>query len=267
MPMQTKSERLAEVRQMIKSKAPAGIERRQFALSQVEVRASGDDGDEFVIEGYAAVFDSLSEDLGGWREKIKRGAFRKRLNDDVRLLVNHDPNLLLARTTNQTLTLNEDQTGLRIHAEVAPTQAGRDLRVLIERGDLTQMSFAFIVGEAEWDETDDGTLVRTITQFAQIYDVAPVTYASYPETSVESVSAEPGDKPEAAEAREGQENTPDDESGTTPESEQDAEASAEERSDEADRDQQVDDNAAGELAEGLAPHARRLRLAKAKSLL
>ena len=177
--------RIAEARSSLTERAPAGLERRLVPLRHVETR----DGDEggFELRGYAAVFDKLSEDLGGFREVIKRGAFKPPLKngDDVRLLVNHNPDLLLARTASGTLKLDEDPTGLRVSADIADTQAGRDLRVLVDRGDMSQMSFAFRVLEDEWDVDEDDNLTRTITKVRELFDVSPVTYPAYPDTSLE----------------------------------------------------------------------------------
>jgi uncharacterized protein len=137
--------------------------------------------DAFTLHGHAAVFDQLSEDLGGWRERVKRGAFKRVVGDDVRCLVNHEPSLLLARTRNGTLRLKEDPVGLAVEADIAPTSVGKDLRILVERGDMTQMSFAFVVAEASWDD-EDGELIRTVSRLEALYDVSPVTYPAYPQT-------------------------------------------------------------------------------------
>lgn len=170
--------RIAEVRSKIREQAPVGIERRALPID-LEIRDLDDDA--FTFAGHAAVFDELSEDLGGFREQIKRGAFKRVLGDDVRFLVNHDPNLLLARTRNGTLRLKEDVKGLAVEADIAPTTLGKDLRILLERGDMTQMSFAFMVEEADWDDVD-GELIRTVSRMGGLFDVSPVTYPAYPQT-------------------------------------------------------------------------------------
>jgi HK97 family phage prohead protease len=135
---------------------------------------------EFV--GHAAVFDSLSENLGGFREVIKRGAFKEVLTDDVRLLVNHDPNMPLAR--GEQLELTEDPTGLQVRAMIREDLSyARDLRINLEEGNVTQMSFAFGSDvEDDWTEDADGLLVRTIKRFGSLFDVSPVTYPAYPAT-------------------------------------------------------------------------------------
>lgn len=159
---------------------------RRVAPVTTEVRGEADGS--WTLVGHAAVFDSQSENLGGFREVIQRGAFRKVLRQDgldVRALFNHDQNQVLGRTTNGTLTLAEDPKGLRYEVNVADTSYGRDLRVLLERGDVSQSSFAFRVDKdgQSWTDAPDGTLIRTITNFTGLLDVSPVTYPAYAATS------------------------------------------------------------------------------------
>jgi len=158
-------------------------------LRTAEVRAAGDDS--LVIEGYAANFEQRT-DLGYFKEEIARGAFDDVMEDDVRLLLNHE-GAPMARTTNGTLELSIDDTGLKYRAALADTQDGRDLYKLIKRGDISQSSFAFTIAEQEWSE-DRST--RTVTKMARLLDVSPVTYPAYPTTTVAArqmaeVKAEP----------------------------------------------------------------------------
>ncbi len=136
-----------------------------------------------MIRGYAAVFDQLSLPLGwGFREKIRAGAFAASLSDDVRGLWNHNPDYVLGRTTNNTLRLNEDEMGLRIEIDPPDTQLAQHFLTNIDRGDVNQMSFLFRALDEEWDEID-GELVRTLTK-VKLYEVSPVTFPAYPQTSV-----------------------------------------------------------------------------------
>lgn len=161
-------------------------EARVAPLAQVEVRS--DDG-KLTVAGYAAVFDSPSEDLGGWREVIKRGAFRKVLADqpDVRFMVNHE-GVALARTKNGTLRLKEDAKGLRIEADLADISASRDLLALLERADIDQMSFRFRVEleGREWffPDEDDELPTRIIREFSELLEVSAVTFPAYLSTEV-----------------------------------------------------------------------------------
>jgi HK97 family phage prohead protease len=121
---------------------PLDLERRMIATPDLRVMTEGVPR----IAGHAALFDTMSEDLGGFRERIRPGAFAASLaEDDVRALFNHAPNVILGRNRAGTLRLSEDAQGLRIEIDPPDTQAARDLMVPIARGDVTQMSFGFSV--------------------------------------------------------------------------------------------------------------------------
>jgi HK97 family phage prohead protease len=152
---------------------------RRFTGS-CELRAIAPEGDgRSKIAGHAAVFNSLSEELWGFREKIAPGAFKPALaKSDIRALLNHDPNYVLGRTKSGTLRVQEDETGLAVEIDPPETAWADDLLVSISRGDISQMSFAFRVGEESW-ETVDGVNCRTILSFDEIFDVSPVTYPAY----------------------------------------------------------------------------------------
>ena len=148
---------------------------RTFDVQDLELRM---DGDKPTVVGYGAVFNSMSNDLGGFREYISPKAFEGRLEDDVRFLVNHDANLVLARTTNGTLRLSVDEKGLRYEADMPNTSTARDLMELLKNGTISQSSFAFTVEEDSW-EIKDGMNIRTIDKVSQLYDVSSVTYPAY----------------------------------------------------------------------------------------
>jgi hypothetical protein len=148
---------------------------RTFDVQDLELRM---DGDKPTVVGYGAVFNSMSNDLGGFREFIAPNAFEGRLEDDVRFLVNHDANLVLARTTNGTLRLSVDEKGLRYEADMPNTSTARDLMELLKNGTISQSSFAFTVEEDSW-EVKDGMNIRTIDKVSQLYDVSSVTYPAY----------------------------------------------------------------------------------------
>ncbi|MFW6069664.1 MAG: HK97 family phage prohead protease [bacterium] len=152
------------------------IERRFVAT---ELRAV-EDGQ---IEGYAAIFNELSEDLGGFREFIRPGAFSATLERaDVRALWNHDSNYVLGRNKAGTLALEEDDKGLRVSIDPPETQWANDLRESIRRGDVDQMSFGFTTIEDRW-ERQDGENVRELVE-VELWDVSPVTFPAYTGTSV-----------------------------------------------------------------------------------
>ena len=153
------------------------------------------------VEGYASVFNSMSEDLGGFREIILPGAFKNALGDDVRALYNHDSNYLLARTTSGTLELKEDDKGLYYRFEMPNTSYGNDLLELYRRGDLTQSSFGFTVDKDSW-RMEEGQHIRYIESVSSLFDVSPVVYPAYTAASSGLRSAEPNSEGEAEEARE-----------------------------------------------------------------
>ncbi len=158
------------------------IERRTYTVRNVETRKE-DDG-KMRLSGYAAVFNNASVPLP-FIEYIAPGAFRKTLSEtpDVRLLINHE-GLPLARTKNGTLTLTEDEVGLRFDAELPDTNEARDLYTLIERGDVDQMSFAFRVIRQKFNKDRSE---RTLTEVSLADgDVSVVTYPAYPTTTVEA---------------------------------------------------------------------------------
>lgn len=140
------------------------------------------------------MFDALSEDLGGFREKIAPGAFTRTLkNADVRALFNHDSNYVLGRNTSGTLTLSEDLQGLAIQIEPPDTSWARDLIVSMQRGDINQMSFQFSAIKDGWESGEDGGQIRTLKE-VKLYDVSVVTFPAYPQTdvSVRELLAEAG---------------------------------------------------------------------------
>lgn len=189
----------------------SNLERRYFD-GGLEIRADlkKPGGSTVVgVRGYAAKFNVLSENLGGFREQIMPGAFADVLSDDVRALFNHDPNIILGRTVAGTLRVFQDDTGLGYEVEMPDTPQARSLVTSIERGDVSQSSFAFRVARPDGDEWIEdektGAITRTIKKFARLYDVSPVTYPAYPDATVgmralDAWKAERDDARKAAEA-------------------------------------------------------------------
>ena len=165
------------------------LEKRVYTIDGFEVEER--DGKPSVMRGYAAVFNELSQDLGGFREQIAAGAFTEALTrDDVRALFNHDPNYVLGRNRSGTLKMSEDQRGLAIEITPPDVQWVRDLLVSMKRGDINQMSFAFRVmpNGQDWAKDEEGRVVRTLKRL-QLFDVSPVTYPAYTGTSVSARDA------------------------------------------------------------------------------
>lgn len=160
---------------------------RRFLAMPVEIREI--DGKP-AIEGYAAVFNQFSDDLGGWQEIIRPGAFAGVLGDDVRCLWQHEPLYVLGRRQSETLAIWEDEVGLRYRVTPPETQWARDVLVTIRRGDVNQSSFMFIVmpdGE-RWFLDEKGSVKREIIRYAALYDVGPVTFPAYPTTTAQARS-------------------------------------------------------------------------------
>ena len=154
---------------------------RSFALN--EFRVDSDEGKPPKMHGHAAIFNSLSEDLGGFRERIAPGAFTKTLeSSDIRALFNHDSNIVLGRNKSGTLRLSEDETGLAIEIDPPDTQAARDLIVSMGRGDINQMSFGFVTILDNWANVGN-EWIRTLLE-VDLFDVSPVTYPAYISTDI-----------------------------------------------------------------------------------
>jgi HK97 family phage prohead protease len=157
------------------------VERRFHRCPDIELRMGADDSPKILI-GYAAVFDELSEDLGGFRERIAPSAFAGSLGGDVRALFNHDTNLILGRTKAKTLMVVEDQRGLRCEITLPETTVARDLLESVRVGNIDQMSFGFRTKKDNWEEVD-GQIIRTLIDI-ELFDVSPVTFPAYPQTEI-----------------------------------------------------------------------------------
>lgn len=158
------------------------IERRTL---NIEYR---NDGESRTVEGYAVVFGKESRFLGDWfYEVIERDAFAEADMTDVMALFNHNENYILARTANQSLTLEFDNTGLKYRFDVPETTYGNDLLINIRQGLINKSSFAFRVDEDDWKKEErDGeqVRVRTIKKISLLRDVSPVTDPAYDDTTV-----------------------------------------------------------------------------------
>lgn len=159
---------------------------RRFLSGRLEIRAEGDSVQRII--GYGAVFNQLSEDLGGFKELIKPGAFTDTLaSDDVRSLWNHNSMYVLGRTANETLIVVEDDIGLRYEVLPPETQFAQDFLQSVKRGDVDQSSFGFRVIEESWiSPTDKEPLPIRVLRQVKLFDVGPVTFPAYPTTSAEA---------------------------------------------------------------------------------
>jgi HK97 family phage prohead protease len=160
-------------------------EKRFLLPEDAELRVVVGEGGKRKIVGKAAVFGKLSQNLGGFLEKMHPDAFKKVLKTaDVRGLRNHDPDKLLGRTKNGTMRLKTDKEGLHYEIDEGNTTHHRDTMESIDRGDLDGSSFSFTVDD-DGDEWDDSTEppTRTVHCVRDLFDVGPVTYPAYLDSS------------------------------------------------------------------------------------
>jgi len=168
-------------------------ELRMIDVSEAEIRVDdGEDGPK--ISGYAAVFNRKSQDLGGFQEIIRPGAFRKVIESaDIRALFNHNPDFVLGRVQSGTLILEENTKGLRFEISPPDSQLVRDMVIEpIKRGDIDGCSFSFNVTEdgERWQRQGDEMMLREVLEVGNMRDVGPVTYPAYLNTSVNVRSAQ-----------------------------------------------------------------------------
>jgi HK97 family phage prohead protease len=165
------------------------VETRRVIVNDFEFR-QGPNGDGMSFTGYAAVFNSDSEPLP-FIERIAPGAFKKSLKgrNTIKMYMNHDSSMLLASTRSKTLRLQEDAKGLLVEADLPPTSVGKDLSILMKRGDVNSMSFGFSVptGGDKW--SDDG-MTRELRQ-VRLHEVSVVTgFPAYQATTASVRSLE-----------------------------------------------------------------------------
>lgn len=164
-----------------------GMERRYVPARELRVEG---DGNEIRLAGYAAVTNAWSDNLGGFEEIIEPGAFAGAIGvSDIRLQFNHD-GIALARcrmgASDGTMRVEEDDTGLHFEATMdGGSPAAQTLASAIRRADVDQCSFSFLIAEGDDRWEDDGKMTRrTIVRVAEIFDVGPVNFPAYPDTTV-----------------------------------------------------------------------------------
>src|SRR5882757_2876454 len=155
---------------------------RSLKIQELRVVTS-DDGVRR-ISGYAALYNSRSVDFGGWSEIISPSAFTATLQamPDVLALRDHDPVILLGRTTSGTLTLTEDTVGLKFDVTLPDTTQAKDLAESLSRGDIDSCSFGFTTDNDVWTEDSEGNTVRTLLAVT-LYEISIVSFPAYPDTS------------------------------------------------------------------------------------
>ena len=170
------------------------MEKRIF---NIESRVEKNEDGKQIVFGHASVYDSRSEFMGFY-EYIDKGAFTDDLikRSDVRALINHDPNLVLARSKfgEGTLTLTPDEKGLAYAYELPETSYGKDLAINLKNGNISQSSFAFSVAKDgdSWSTDEEGNDIRTIKKIDYLYDISSVTYPAYSQAESDLIVAKRG---------------------------------------------------------------------------
>jgi HK97 family phage prohead protease len=153
----------------------------------IEIReAKAGSGSVGTIVGYAAKFNELSLDLGGFREKIAPGAFKASLarGDDVRAFIDHNPERIIGRRSANTLRISEDDKGLWVEIDLPETQAARDILASIARRDVSGQSFSFYTIADKWARDPATNLWERTLLTVDAVDVGPVTFPAYESTSI-----------------------------------------------------------------------------------
>lgn len=172
--------------------------KREVRFSGVELRASSSNG-KMTIQGRPAVYNSLSKNLGGFKEVLLRGCFDESLNDpEIYATFNHDDSKILGRVSAGTLQVSSDSIGLTMRCELPNNTVGKDLHESIKRGDITKMSFGMYVQDDAWDIATEGgqTFQRRSVKQAKLFEVSAVTSPAYDASSVSARSLFPDGAPD-----------------------------------------------------------------------
>lgn len=166
------------------------MEQRILKMKDAKIR---EEGGKRYLEGYFVVFGETYQVWDGWIETVERGAFARYLatGEDVKVLWNHDSNIVLGSTGNETASLREDETGLFGSVEINEN----DLEAVsayarVDRGDVNGCSFGFEIARQEewWD--DEGIYHTKITEVDPLYEVSPCTFPAYKATSISARTKE-----------------------------------------------------------------------------
>lgn len=149
-----------------------------------------EEGENLIIEGYFAVFNSVYEIGYGMSESIAPGAFSNTLSNDIRALINHDTTLVLGRTKAHTLELRQDEHGLWGKITINPKDGdAMNLYERVKRSDVDQCSIGFYIVSEETEFRDDGSVHWTITEI-ELFEVSCCTFPAYEETNIAARSAD-----------------------------------------------------------------------------
>lgn len=153
--------------------------------TKFEVTRQAETENDFVIEGYFALYESETELFEGMFEIITKGAFDNTLNNDIRALWNHDTQYVLGRNKSGTLELRTDDKGLFAIVKLPKTQYAQDLYTLVQRGDVDQASFGFNILGEDLEELASGGYRWRINEI-DLHEISVVTFPAYENTSVQA---------------------------------------------------------------------------------
>ena len=155
-------------------------------IGNIEIRSDEEKDSEVYAEGYALVFNSWSEDLGGFVETIEPSALEGSDLSDVRALFNHNADKVLARSSAGTLDLETDEKGLKFRFKIPNTSYGKDIAENLKNGNIDQCSFGFVLDDNgdsfDFDEKRS-IYQRTLKKIKSVMDISLVTYPAYSSTS------------------------------------------------------------------------------------
>lgn len=184
-----------------------GTIERRYVSDGMEFRAA-ENGNGGTLRGYALRFGSVYEMGDNWTEEVSRDAFKNADMADVRVLLNHDPNQILGRTSAGTARIGLDDHGLWYEVQLPDSPNGQNARVAVQRGDISQSSWGFLLNDNgdQWEKRDGGRYHRTLTDVRVVYDTSPVTFPANPDTtiakrSLEAFTAAQGPTPEQIEQK------------------------------------------------------------------
>lgn len=159
-------------------------------IGAIETRAAEDENKAPEIAGYFAVFDETYKIFEGYSERIDPHAFDKSISGDIRALIDHDTSKVLGRTTAGTLSLKTDDHGLfGVISINTNDREALDLYARVQRGDVNQCSFGFMIDEAQDTYREDGSVLTTITDLT-LFEVSVCTFPAYETTEVEARAKE-----------------------------------------------------------------------------
>jgi len=161
---------------------------KEIRLAEIRAAQPAGDSKALILQGVAIVYDTpttINDPAGQYIEVIERGALDNADLSDVRLMLNHDVNRVPLARTPKTMQLELTPAGLQFRATLPDTESAKEVYTAVQRGDLSNMSFAFKVPTGG-DSYDPATNTRTIHRIEKVMECSVVNFPAYPTTSVEA---------------------------------------------------------------------------------